>query len=274
MNLPQSPNPAIAVAANYLTEQTGGFCPEIGIILGSGLGHFAEQVTAPFIIPYGAIPSFPQTTVQWHAGKLVMGRIKGHSVAVMQGRFHAYEGHSMDVLRRPVEVLHALGVKTLIVTAAVGSVNHSLQAGDLLAIEDHLNLTGRNPLIGTQYPVRPTIIYSPPLIQKAHKAAEALDIPLKTGVYTYVTGPNFETPAEIRMMGYLGGDVVGMSTVPEALTAAYLGMEVLGITYISNLGSGLSAAKLSAEDIDHTMARIKPLVVEFLIEVIDQLGSS
>lgn len=255
-------------AVRHISEQTQGFTPEIGIILGSGLGHLADSVTDPFILPYSQIPGFPDTTVFGHAGRLVLGMLKGRKVMLMQGRFHAYEGHSMAVLRRPVEVMDVLGVKKMIVTAATGSANLSLEAGDLLAVTDHLNLSHNSPLRG----LRPTQyqgpIYSPRLTQRAIEVAAKIGITLKKGVYGYVSGPNFETPAEVRMIRKLGGDVVGMSTVPEALTAVYRGIEVLGITYVSNLGSGLSPTPLTHDDIDKTMSIIKPKVVRLLTEIV------
>lgn len=220
--------------------------PEIGIILGSGLGRLVEQMEHPMVIPYGSIPHFPTSTVAGHQGNLVAGTLGGKQVLVMQGRFHYYEGFSMDEVTFPVYVLRQLGIKQLVVTNASGGICPDFSPGDLMLISDHINLTGTNPLLGPNCeqfgPRFPDLsqAYSPRLRQLARQAADSLGISIREGVYLGVTGPSYETAAEIRAFSILGADAVGMSTVPEVIAANYLGMEVLGISCITNLATGLS----------------------------------
>ncbi len=220
--------------------------PRVGIILGSGLGGFAAQVEGAVAIPYAEIPHFPQSTVAGHRGKLVLGTIGGVPVAVMQGRVHAYEGYAMEQVTFPTRVLGLLGVRTLIVTNAAGGIRADIAQGSLVAISDHINLTGRNAALGPNEPrfacaegagerfFDMTAAYSPRLRKMAHAEAERQGIALSEGVYIAVLGPSFETPAEIRAFRTLGADLVGMSTVHEVIVARHMGIEVLGISLVTN----------------------------------------
>ncbi|MCB9147390.1 MAG: purine-nucleoside phosphorylase [Caldilineaceae bacterium] len=230
-------------AAEFIRQRTG-LQPKVGLILGSGLGPLAEQVADAIVLPYGEIPHFPVSTVQGHAGRLVIGRLAGQNVCVMQGRFHFYEGYSMQQLTLPVRVMQRLGIETLILTNAAGGVNQTFQVGDLMIIDDHLNLlgmAGANPLrgpnldtFGVRFPAM-NRAYTRSLRQRADAAAADIGIAVQHGVYAALAGPNFETPAEIRYLRTIGADAVGMSTVPEAIVAHHAGMQVLGISTITNI---------------------------------------
>ncbi len=219
--------------------------PETAIILGSGLGHIAENLTEAVVIPYKEIPGFPVSTAPGHASQLIIGKLSGVPVILFKGRFHLYEGYRMEQIAFPIRCLKLLGCKTLILTNAAGGVNQEFAPGDLMVISDHINMTGQNPLIGQNYdtlgPRFPDLsyLYSPSLRTLAHTSAQELGISLKEGVYAWMTGPSFETPAEITMVRNNGGDAVGMSTVPEAITAAHSGIQVLGISCISNMAAGV-----------------------------------
>src|SRR5207237_8217980 len=233
----------------------------VGIILGSGLGGFASQVADAVSIPYSEIPHFPQSTVFGHSGKLVLGAIGGVHVAVMQGRVHAYEGYTMQQVTFPARVLGLLGCRTLIVTNAAGGIRPDIPQGSLVAISDHINLTGLNAALGPNEPrfaCIPTAgqrffdisnAYSPTLRQLAHAEAESQGIPLTDGVYLAVLGPSFETPAEIRAFRILGADLVGMSTVHEVIAARHMGVEVLGISLVTNMAAGVSGEIIQHEDV-------------------------
>lgn len=234
--------------------------PTVGMILGSGLGDYADLLESPLRIPYSDIPGFPLPTVPGHSGALVFGRRNGVDVVIMQGRIHYYEGVSQRQLTLPVRVMHALGVKTLILTNACGGVNLNFTPGDLMLISDHINLSGSNPLIGpnvdscgTRFPDC-SDIYTKALRSRIRAAAEQAGIRLQEGVYGMYSGPNYETPAEIRMYRILGADVVGMSTVPEALVAAHCGMNVVGISCITNMAAGVLPQKLSHQEVMETAA--------------------
>lgn len=218
--------------------------PRIAIVLGSGLSGLADAIEQPHSIPTADVPNWPVSTVTGHAGRLVFGQLEGRTVMVLQGRAHFYEGYPMSRLALPVRVMHALGVKTLILTNAAGGLNPSFQAGDLMVIRDHLNfpgMAGHNPLfgpnddsLGPRFPDM-TSAYDPELRALAHEAARAAGFELREGVYAYVGGPSFETPAELRFLQIAGGDAVGMSTAPSTVTARHVGMRVLGISTISNM---------------------------------------
>ncbi|MDR0766439.1 MAG: purine-nucleoside phosphorylase [Odoribacteraceae bacterium] len=224
----------------FLAPLLGGEPPRVAIILGSGLGAFADDIAGRREIPYAAIPRFPVSTVAGHAGRLVAGEIEGKSVLVMQGRFHFYEGYSMQEVTFPVRVAHALGARTLLVTNAAGGVNPLFRAGDLMVIEDHVNMFPDHPLRGENHdalgPRFPSMefAYSPRLISLAVAAAERLGIRLHRGVYAGLQGPSFETPAECRWLHAAGADAVGMSTVPEVIVARHAGMECFGVSVIAN----------------------------------------
>jgi purine-nucleoside phosphorylase len=250
-------------AADYIRTATD-LSPHIGIILGSGLGNFATHVNDATRIPYAEIPHFPRSTVQGHSGHLVLGTIAGVPVAVMQGRVHAYEGYPLSEVTFPTRVLGLLGAKTLIVTNAAGGIRTNLQQGSLVAISDHINLTGTNAALGPNEPrfgIAPgtgqrffdmSTAYSPRLRTLAIEEAARQQFLLTEGVYLAVLGPSFETPAEIRAFRTLGADLVGMSTVHETIIARHMGLEVLGISLVTNMAAGVTASGQStAETIHH-----------------------
>jgi purine-nucleoside phosphorylase len=253
-------------AADAIAAKIGSK-PEIGLILGSGLGVLADSLQNPVTMNYGDIPHFPVSTVEGHAGELAVGDVSGRRVIVMKGRFHLYEGYDVTRVALPIRVMKALGVRTLIVTNAAGGINAAFAPGDLMVIRDHLNMMFRNPLIGPNDPevgVRfPDMseAYSKRLRTIAHEAAAELGMKLQEGVYVGLLGPSYETPAEIRMLRTLGGDAVGMSTVPEVIAARHAGIEVLGISCISNMAAGMLDQPLSHEEVMETTERVK---AEFL----------
>ncbi len=229
--------------------------PKVGIVLGSGLGEFVNRMEDKTIIPYSEIPHFKKVSVKGHDGQLIIGSIHGVSVVAMQGRFHFYEGHQLSEVVYPIRVLKALGIDTLFLTNAAGGVNLSYQAGDLMLITDHINLTGHNPLIGPndekigpRFPDM-THAYDSQLLKLVDECARTHRIPIQKGVYTGVLGPSYETPAEINMIRILGGDAVGMSTVPESIVANHIGLKVCGISCITNMGAGVFDRKLNHDDI-------------------------
>ena len=235
--------------------------PSIGLILGSGLGDFADTLENRQVIPFTDIPDFPAATVPGHTGAFVFGEKQGKSVVCLQGRLHYYEGHPMSLLTLPVRIMKALGVQTLVLTNAAGGVNKDYRPGDLMLITDHINYSGTNPLIGVNDPeLGPrfpdvTDLYSAGLRLKVKLAAVEAGIGLRQGVYMMFSGPSYETPAEIRMARILGADAVGMSTVPEAIVAAQCGIKVLGISCITNLAAGVSPHKLSHQEVMDTAAQ-------------------
>lgn len=237
--------------------------PEIGLILGSGLGVLADEIENPVTLAYEDIPHFPVSTVEGHAGQLVAGTLAGKQVIAMQGRFHFYEGYSMNQVIFPVRVMKELGVKQLIVTNAAGAVNESFSVGDLMIIKDHINNQGTNPLIGPNdesLGLRFTDMsnaYSTRLRQIALQQAKQLQVSIQEGVYVANTGPCYETPAEVRMARQLGGDAVGMSTVPEVIAARHSGIEVLGISCLSNMGAGILPQPLNHEEVIEVTERVR-----------------
>lgn len=241
-------------AADYIQSKTNQR-PEIGVVLGSGLGSFAESLEDPCIIPYQQIPGFPHSHLQGHADQLIIGRKGGHIIAAMQGRFHYYEGFTMKELTFPIYVLKLIGVSNMIVTNACGAVNPSFHPGDLMLITDYINTVADNSLIGDNDerfgPRFPDMSepYSIELRKKAEASAACLSLAYQEGVYALFSGPCFESAAEIRALSILGADAVGMSTVPETIAANYLGMKVLGIACITNMGTGISKEKHSHEDV-------------------------
>ncbi|MCL4141468.1 UNVERIFIED_CONTAM: hypothetical protein GTU68_018929 [Idotea baltica] len=218
-------------------------------------------------IPYKNIPGFSPTTVHGHAGTLVAGQLDDQNILIMNGRFHAYEGHSMKQLGFPIQVMNRLGVNKLIITSASGGVNENYRPGDIIVIKDHLNLVRNHPIIGFENkdPHRCFDIYSSKLIDWVLSLGKELNIPLQSGIYTYMSGPQFETPAEVRMIRLLGGDLAGMSTVPEALIAAHLGIDIIGLSYVANLGAGMmDTTSLSHSEVLETMAKIQPMVLRLV----------
>lgn len=245
-------------AARVLREKLGGFQPKTAIILGSGLGGFAAELEQALEIPYDQLPHFPVSTVPGHAGKWVAGTVEGHPVLCMQGRFHYYEGYSMQEVTFPIRVMGELNIGTMIVTNAAGGIRRTFQPGDLMLIEDHINWMFDNPLRGPNVdewgPRFPDMsqAYDPDLMACAEKVAAERGITVHRGVYIAVPGPSYETPAEIRAFAKLGADAVGMSTVPEVIVANHQGMKVLGISCISNMASGILPQPLSHEDVVRT----------------------
>ena len=251
----------IMLAAEYIKTRTE-LRPAIGMILGSGLGDFADTLEDAVRIPYGEIPNFPVPTVPGHSGAMVFGKKCGQTVVILQGRIHYYEGLSQQEISLPVRVLAALGVKTLVLTNACGGVNVSFRPGDLMLISDHINFSGANPLIGPNLdafgPRFPDMsdLYTASLRRAIKEKATAAGIALQEGVYAMYSGPNYETPAEIRMFRILGADTVGMSTVPEALVAGQCGMQVVGISCITNMAAGVLPVKLSHAEVIETAALV------------------
>ncbi len=237
--------------------------PKVGIILGSGLGAFADALSGATAIPYSELPNFPLSGVPGHAGRLVMGSLGGEPIVAMQGRVHYYEGYSAQEVAFPARVLCAMGIKALVVTNAAGGINLNFQVGDLMAITDHLNLAGYNPLIGPNDPnLGPrfpdmSAAYDPKLRELLRQSASATGVAMREGIYACLSGPSYETPAEIRMLRTLGADAVGMSTVPEVIAAAHMGVRVAGISCITNLAAGIGAHKLSHEEVAETATRVR-----------------
>ena len=247
-------------AAQAIRDRVGDISPEIAIVLGSGLGGLAEQIEGPQRIPFGEIPGFPTATVQGHAGALVCGTLGGRNVIALAGRFHMYEGHSPQLAGFPVRVMHALGAPIYFASNAAGGIRRDLSAGDLMIIEDHINLTGLNPLTGhvedgdERFPDM-TRAYDVDLRAQLKAAAQKTGIGVKEGVYLCLSGPSFETPAEVRMLERLGADAVGMSTVPEVIVARAMGMRVAGMSCIANAASGTTAEPVLHADVLDVTAR-------------------
>ncbi|WP_307414210.1 purine-nucleoside phosphorylase [Paenibacillus sp. W2I17] len=251
--------------------------PEIGLILGSGLGILADLIENAKVIPYESIPHFPMSTVEGHAGELVFGQINNKSVVMMKGRFHLYEGYEAQHVTLPVRILKALGISQLIVTNAAGGVNADYEVGDLMLITDHINNMGRNPLIGPnekdfgeRFPDM-SEAYSKRLIQIAQRVAEKQQYSFREGIYMGNLGPTYETPAEVRMARILGADAVGMSTIPEVIVARHAGMEVLGISCITNKAAGLLQQALSHEEVMEAAEQVKPKFLKLVLEIIKEM---
>ena len=260
-------------AADFIASKINEI-PEIGMILGSGLGVLGDEVENPLIIRYEDIPFFPRSTVEGHAGQMVIGKLEGKNVLVMQGRFHYYEGYSMDTVVFPVRVMKLLGIKNFLVTNSSGGVNTSFEPGDLMIISDHVKLGLDSPLrgpnmdeFGTRFPDM-SDGYTKALRALAKKAGESLGISLREGVYALMGGPNYETPAEIRMLRTLGADAVGMSTVPEVLAAAHAGMKVLGISCITNMAAGVLDQPLNHQEVMDTAARVRENFIAVVRKII------
>jgi len=259
----------VSESAAFLRARLGRLAPTIGIVLGSGLGAVADAVADPILVPYAEIPNFPQSTVAGHSGRIVAGRLGGVPVIVMQGRVHYYEGYTPLQVTFPMRVLGQLGLHTVILTNAAGGISHSYRIGDLVLLSDHINALGFNPLVGPNEPrfaTRPgtglrffdmTEAYSRRLRVLAHEAARAEGFVLEEGVYLATTGPSFETPAEIRAFRALGADLVGMSTVPETIVARHSGLEVLGISCVTNLAAGIGSTHLSHEEVFEAGSRVQ-----------------
>jgi len=279
----------VSEAAAFVRSRLGRLTPQIAIVLGSGLGAVAEAVGDPVVVPFAEVPHFPKSTVEGHSGRIVAGSLGGVDVVVLQGRVHFYEGYTPQQVTFPARVLGALGVRALVLTNAAGGIAEGYRIGQLVALADHINLMGFNPLVGPNEPgyarvpgvglrfFDMTEAYSRRLRVLAQEAAAEEGFALGEGVYLAVSGPSFETPAEIRAFRTLGATLVGMSTVPETIVARHMGMEVLGISCVTNLAAGLSASPLSHQEVfeagrqvEHRLAgllkRLAPRIVKSLGE--------
>jgi purine-nucleoside phosphorylase len=272
MTLPHQIQESVEFIGNKIAQR-----PTIGLILGSGLGAFADTLEGRVVLPYGEIPHFPVSHVAGHAGNLVIGKLGPHTVAVMQGRVHYYEGHSMETVVFPARVLVKLGCSRLVITNAAGGLGAGLKPGDLALISDHLNMLGTNPLrvpnfedLGPRFPDM-TNLYDPGLRALAKTAAARLGVTLKEGVYAAMLGPSYETPAEIRMMGVLGASMVGMSTVPEAIAAHHMGAKILGVSCVSNFAAGITPQPLSHAEVQETADAISATFKALVREIVGTL---
>jgi purine-nucleoside phosphorylase len=260
-------------AAQFVSAQTE-LRPKIAIVLGSGLGAFAEQLESATAIPFAKIPHFPKSTVPGHSGKLLLGLVSSVPVAVMQGRVHAYEGYNSAEVTFPVRALGRMGVRMLVLTNAAGGINPELHRGQLMLIADHINLSGRNPVAGANDDrLGPRFFdmseaYSARLRGLAHQAGEGLGMVLEEGVYLSVLGPSFETPAEIRAFRTMGADLVGMSTVQETIVARHMGIEVLGISCVTNMAAGIQKEPLSHEEVMATGRAVEAQLAGLLTRVV------
>ena len=254
-----------------------GTLPETAIVLGSGLGDFADNLLDAIVTPYGEIPHWPASQVVGHAGRLVAGRVAGKRVAALSGRVHFYEGHGLSTVVFATRVMGRLGVKQIVLTNAAGGINTSFAQGALMIIDDHINFLGTNPLVGAnddRFGLRfPDMseVYSARLRKIAHEAARARGVPVSHGVYVAVHGPSYETPAEIRAFRTLGADAIGMSTVPEAIAARHMGMEVLGISCITNTAAGVLPQPLVHEEVMETARRVRGSFIALLEGIIERL---
>ncbi len=268
---------SIRRAADFIRLRAPSFKPEVGIILGSGLSNAVPPLGKAETIPYSQIPGFPHTTVAGHEGKLILGQFHRRTLAVMQGRFHYYEGHSMESIALPIRVLEYLGLRTLIITSAVGSLRPKIKPGHLVAITDHLNFMGRNPLrafheeeFGEMFPDL-SRAYDAKLRALALAASRKNKIPVHEGVYVAAGGPSYETPAEVRAFRMLGGDVVGMSVVPEVVVACQMGIRVATLVWTANMASGMKGASLSHPEVLALGAKVSSNLAAVLQDMIKQL---
>ncbi|MCQ2958403.1 MAG: purine-nucleoside phosphorylase [Candidatus Gastranaerophilales bacterium] len=265
-------------AANFIEEKINNkYIPEIALILGSGLGALADEINDPIKIKYHEIPAFKQSSITGHVGQLVVGKLQGKDVMIMQGRIHLYEGHDIKDIVFPIKVMKLLGIKKLIITNAAGSLNENFEVGSLMLIKDHINFMGTNPLIGrndeelgVRFPDM-SEIYDKELLVHAKKCADKLKIKVEEGVYVADSGPSFETPAEVKMMRILGGDAIGMSTVPEAIVANYCNIKVLGISCLANYASGITDTKLSHQEVMEAGEKVKDTFSKLIKEIVKDL---
>jgi len=265
-------------AARVIRSRTSE-TPRVAVVLGSGLGGFADDFEDAVGIPYEDIPGFSRSTAQGHAGKLVVGKIDQVPLLAMQGRVHFYEGYTLEQVTFPIRTFKLLGIKTLILTNAAGGINVQLSQGALMVLSDHLNLMGDNPLrgpnddrFGPRFPDL-TSAYSPELQEIVIEEARALSVEVRRGIYAALAGPSYETPAEIHLLRNLGADAVGMSTVPEVIVARQMGIEVLGISCITNMAAGISDEPISHEDVMATGDRVKETLTQLLRKVVGRVNS-
>ncbi len=251
--------------------------PEIAIVLGSGLGPMADSVENPLVIPYEEIPGWPRSTAVGHAGKLIFGKLEGRNVVVMSGRAHLYEGHSIDKVVLGVRVLAKLGATKVVLTNAAGGINLTYNRGALVLITDHLNLQGTNPLLGPnddslgpRFPDM-TFCYSPRLRELALEESFRNGIPLQQGVYACLSGPTYETPAEIRYLRIIGADLVGMSTVPEAIALNHMGAEILAFSCVTNMAAGITNEKINHEEVLETGRQVREQFIQLIRAILPRL---
>jgi purine-nucleoside phosphorylase len=264
-------------ASRYISAKAAGRAPRAAIVLGSGLGGVADAITDAVEIPYDEIPYFVRSTVEGHAGKLILGSLSGTDVAVMKGRFHFYEGYTMEEVTLPVRVFSLMGIKTLVLTNAAGGTASHLSPGSLMLIKDHINMMGDNPLrgpnderFGPRFPDM-TAVYTPAYIEIAHDVAREIGIELSEGVYLGLRGPSYETPAEVRLYTKLGGDALGMSTVAEVTVARHCGMKVLALSCITNVAAGLSPGEINHQEVIEVGARAGRQLGELILHVVPRL---
>ncbi|OYP34632.1 purine-nucleoside phosphorylase [Prevotella sp. P5-126] len=248
--------------------------PTTAIILGTGLGQLASEITDKYEFPYSEIPNFPISTVEGHSGKLIFGKLGNKDIMAMQGRFHFYEGYSMKEVTFPVRVMYELGIKTLFVSNAAGGMNPQFNIGDLMIITDHINLFPEHPLRGKNFPTGPRFPdmhepYDLQLVAEADKVAAEKGIKVQHGVYIGVQGPTFETPAEYRMFAKMGGDAIGMSTVPEVIVAHHCGIKTFGVSVITDLGGFDDPVEVSHEEVQEAANKAQPLMTEIMREMIN-----
>lgn len=276
----------VIAAAALLRNRFGALAPRLGIVLGSGLGAVADALEDPLAVPYGEIPHFPQSTVEGHSGRLIAGRLHGVPVAVMQGRVHFYEGYTPQQVTFPMRVLGALGVRAVVLTNAAGGIAEGYRRGQLVLLADHINQMGWNPLFGPNEPrfgfgagaglrfFDMTEAYSLRLRVLAREAAREEGFALDEGIYLATPGPSFETPAEIRAFRALGATLVGMSTVPETIVARHMGIEVLGISCVTNLAAGLSPTPLSHEEVSETGRQVERRLAGLLTRLAPRIDAA
>jgi purine-nucleoside phosphorylase len=264
------------LAASYIKRKAGDKKIDIAMVLGSGLGDLANEITNPVIIDYCDIPSFPASTVPGHAGRLMIGELQNKRVLCMQGRFHFYEGYNMDVVVFPIQVMRRLGIENLLLTNAAGCVNENWKPGNLMLIKDHIKLIADSPLRGKNYEeLGPRFFdmsnaYDKELGLLAKKIAKKQNIDLKEGVYQLFSGPSFETPTEVKLSRLLGADAVGMSTVPEAISAAHMGMKTLGISCLTNMAAGILDQPLNHEEVLETGQKVRVEFSSLVKEIVKQ----
>ncbi|WCN36856.1 purine-nucleoside phosphorylase [Aneurinibacillus uraniidurans] len=267
----------IEASAAFIQEKIGPRKPEVGLILGSGLGVLADEITDAVRIPYGDIPHFPVSTVEGHKGELVVGTLEGRTVAAMQGRFHYYEGYTMQQVTLPVYVMRQLGIASLVVTNACGGMNKAFAPGDLMLICDHINWTGDHPLIGANLPTfgprfpDMSDAYTDAYRKHARAKAGELGIAVQEGVYAGISGPSYMTPAELTMLARIGADAVGMSTVPEVIAASHAGLKVLGIACVTDMAIGEELAPLTHDQVMEVANRTRPHFLSLVKAIIPDL---
>jgi purine-nucleoside phosphorylase len=276
-SIPPTAQPERIAALTAAVRARTDLVPDVGIVLGSGLGGLADDLEDPVAIPFGDLPGWPEATAPGHVGRLLLGRLGGRTVVMLQGRFHLYEGNDPGLVVQPVLLFRALGAQVLVLTNAAGGLDPSFGPGTLMVMTDHINLTGRSPLIGPnadqvgpRFPDM-TDAWSPRLRARLYAAGAAEGVELREGVYVGLTGPTYETPAEVRMLAALGGDAVGMSTVLECIAARWVGLEVCGVTLITNAGAGYSGAPLTHEEVLEAGATAGPRLARVIRRFVSDL---